>query len=119
MMVNLAKRRGRFGQQRQGRAYGAIRSTADRRPMGEDPSLAAEAAPTPPGRAASVGGPQSAGRHFVDSAQRGSLAGFARGISLTGHVLAATAGLGRAGSLAHHLACISGGTERTSATELE
>jgi transposase len=55
----------------------------------------------------------------VDSAQRGSLAGFARGISLTGDVLAATSGLGRAGSLAHHLARISGGTERTSAIELE
>ena len=118
-MVNLAKTRDKFGEQRQGRAYGAIRSTADRRPMGEDPSLAAEAAQTPTGRAASVGRPQSAGRHFVDSPQRRSLAGFARGISLTGNVLAATSGLGRAGSLAHHLARIPGGTERTSATELE
>src|SRR5271169_914196 len=119
MMVNLGERRGTLGQQRQGRTYGAIRSTADRRPMGEDPSLAAEAAQTPTGRAASFRRPQSAGRHFVDSAQRCSLAGFARGISLTGNVLAATSGLGRARSLAHHLARIPGGTERTPASELE
>jgi transposase len=55
----------------------------------------------------------------VDSAQRRSLAGFARGVPLTGNVLAAASRLGRAGSLAHHLARILGGTERTRATELE
>jgi transposase len=87
--------------------------------MGEDPSLAAETTETPAWRAASLRRPQSAGRHFVDSAQRRSLAGFARGIPLTGNVLAATSGLGRAGSLAHHLARILGRTERTRATQLE
>jgi transposase len=55
----------------------------------------------------------------VDSTQRRSLAGFARGIPLTGDVLAATAGLGRARGLAHHLARILGGTEPTRATRLE
>jgi transposase len=85
----------------------------------ENPSLATETTPTPTGRAASVRRPQSAGRHFVDSAQRRSLAGFARGVPLTGNVLAAASRLGRAGSVAHHLARILGGTERTRATELE
>ncbi len=118
-MVGLLKTRDKFGQQRQGRVDGAIRSSADRRPMGEDPSLAAETTQTPAWRAASVQRPQSAGRHFVDSAQRRSLAGFARRISLTGNVLAETAGLGRARSMAHHLARIPGGTQRTRATELE
>jgi transposase len=55
----------------------------------------------------------------VDSAQRCSLAGFARGISFTGNVLATASGLGTAGSLAHHLAQIPGGIEPTRATQLE
>jgi transposase len=118
-MPVLPKIRDNSKQQRHGRTNGAIRSSADRRPMGEDPSLAAETTETPTWRAASVQRPQSAGRHFVDSAQRRSLAGFARGIPLTDNVLAAASGLGRAGSLAHHLACFLGGIEPTPATELE
>jgi|SRR5690349_11440433 hypothetical protein len=118
-MVSLLKTRDKFGQQRQGRVDGAIRSSADRRLMGEDPSLAAETTPTPKGRAAYVRRPQSAGRHFVDSAQRRSLAGFAPRVSLTGNVLAAASRLRRARSLAHHLARILGGTEPRQATELE
>lgn len=55
----------------------------------------------------------------MDFAERRSLAGFARRVSLTGNVLAATSGLGRARSLAHHLARILGGTEPTQATRLE
>src|SRR3990170_4609426 len=47
------------------------------------------------------------------------MARYAGGISLTGNVLAATAGLGRSRSLAHHLARIPGGTEPAPATELE
>src|ERR1700745_2473445 len=89
MMVDLLKTRDKFRQQRQGRVDGAIRSSADRRPMGENPSLAAKTTPTPTGRAASVRRPQSAGRHFVDSAQWRSLAEFARGVPLTGNVIAA------------------------------
>jgi transposase len=119
MMVSLVKMRDNIEQQRQGGTDGAIRSIADRRPMGEDPSLAAETTQTPAWRAASVRRPQSAGRHFVDSAQWCSLAGFAGRIPVAGNVLAATSGLGRAGSLAHHLARILGGTEPTRATRLE
>src|SRR5258708_14622116 len=119
MMVNLRKTRDNFGQQRQGRTDGAIRSTADRRPMGNDPSLASETAQASPGGKTSPGRPQSAGRHFVDSAQRRSLAGSARGIPLTVHLLAAASRLGRARGLAHPLARIPGGIEPTRATGWE
>jgi transposase len=119
MMVRLTKMRDNFGQQRQGRTDGAIRSTADRRPMGEDPSLASEAAQAPAWRQTTRQRSQGARRNSVDSAQRGSLAGFARGVPFTSNVLAATSGLGRAGSLAHHLARIPGRTEPTRATRLE
>ena len=118
-MFSLAKMRDKAGQQRQGRIDGAIRSTADRRPMGKDPSFAPETAQASARRQTTRQRSQGARRHFVDSTQRRSLAGFARGISFTGNVLAATAGLGRAGSLAHHLARIPGGTEPTRATRLE
>ena len=118
-MVSWAEMRDNVGQQRLGRPDGAIRSFADRRPMGEDPSFAPETAEASAGRETAEGRPQGAGRHFVDSAQRSSLVRFTRGISFTGNVLAATARLGRAGSLAHHLACIPGGTEPTRATRLE
>jgi transposase len=119
MMVGLAKTRDKFWQQRQGRTNGAIRSTADRRPMGEDPSLASKTAPAPAWRQTTRQRSQGARRDSVDSAQRGSLAGFARGVPFTGNVLAATSGLGRAGGLAHHLACLPGATEPTRATRLE
>jgi transposase len=55
----------------------------------------------------------------VDSAQRRSLAGFARGIPVTVHLLAAASRLGSARGLAHHLARIPGGIEPTRATRLE
>jgi transposase len=118
-MVRLTKMRDNFGQQRRGRTNGAIRSLADRRPMGKDPSLAPETDEASRRRQTAAGGPQSARRHFVDSAERRSLAGFARRIPLTGNLLAAASGLGRAGSLADHLARIPGGTEPTRATRLE
>jgi len=118
-MVSLRKMGDKFGQQRRGRTNGAIRSIADRRPMGKDPSLAPATSEASQGGKTSAGRSQGAGRHFVDSSQRRSLAGFARGIPLTGDVLAATAGLGRARGLAHHLARILGGTEPTRATRLE
>jgi hypothetical protein len=111
--------RDNLGQQRRGRTDGAIRSTADRRPMGENPSLASKAAAPPAGRQTTGQRPQSARRNSVDFAQWRSLAGFARRVSRTGNVLAAASRLGTAGSLAHHLARIPGGTEPTRATRLE
>ena len=118
-MLSLPKMRDNSRQQRQGRTDGAIRSIADRRPMGEDPSLAAEMAQILAGRAATGERSQSARRHSVDFAQRRSLAGPARGISLAGNVLEAASRLGRTRDLAHHLACIPGRTEPTPATQLE
>src|SRR6266849_9761024 len=102
-----------------GRADGAIRSAADRRPVGKDPALAPETTQAPAGRTASGRRPQSAGRHFVDSAQRGSLAGFARGVSVTLDLLATAARLGGARGLARDLAGVSGRVERTPAAEVE
>jgi transposase len=87
--------------------------------MGKDPSLAPETAQAPAGRQTTSQRSQGVRRHFVDSAQRRPLAGFARGIPVTSNVLAAASGLGRARGLAHHLARISGGTEPTRATGLE
>jgi transposase len=87
--------------------------------VGENPSLASEAATLPAGRQTTSQRSQSARRNSVDFAERRSLAGFARRVSLTGNVLAAASRLGRAGSLAHHLARIPGGTEPTRATRLE
>ena len=111
--------RDKIGQQRQGRPYGAIRSSVDRRPMGEDPPLAAENSQVLARRAAASERSQSSRRDSVDSAQRCSLAGFVGRISLPSNVLAEASRLGRARGLAHHLARIFGGTEPTRATELE
>ena len=55
----------------------------------------------------------------MDSAERGSLAGPAREIPTSFDVLAAAAGLGRAGCLVKNLACVSGRVERAPATEVE
>src|SRR6266436_3467551 len=119
MILNLPKMGDKLVQQRQGRIDGAIRSTADRRPVGKDRSLAPETAEASQGWKTSEGRPQGAGGHFVGSAQRRSLAGLARGVSFTVHLLAAAARLGRARGLAHHLARITGGTKPTRATRLE
>jgi len=118
-MFVLLKMRDNSKQQRQGRTYGAIRSTADRRPMGEDPSPVAASSQVSARRAPSSKRSQSSRRYSLDFAKRRSLAGSARRIPFTINLLAATSGLGRAGSLAHHLARIPGGTEPTRATQLE
>jgi transposase len=118
-MVSLPKMRDKIGQQRRRRPDGAIRSSADRRPMGEDRSFAAQTTQVPARGPAKSQRSQSSRRHSLDFAQRRSLAGFARGIPLTDNLLAAAAGLGAATDLAHHLARFFGGTERTRATGLE
>src|SRR2546426_11017015 len=88
--------RDKQGQQRRWRADGAIRSSVDRRPMGEGPALASSSTFATTRRTATGLRPQGARRPFVDSAQRRSLAGFARRVPLASHVLAQTARLGRA-----------------------
>jgi hypothetical protein len=94
-----------------GRADGAIRAAADRRPVGQNPALAPETTQAPARGAASGQRPQSTGRHFVDAAQRGSLAGFARGVSVTIDLLATAAGLGGARDLAGDLEGVSSRVE--------
>src|SRR5712664_103804 len=69
-------------QQRRWRADGAIRSFVDRRPMGEDPALATSSVFAATRRTATRFRPQGTRRYFVDSAQRRSLAGFARRVPL-------------------------------------
>lgn len=118
-MVTVPKILDNGKQQRQWRTDGAIRSIADRRPMGEDPSAAAEKTEVAAWRATTSERSQSPRRHSVDFAQWRSLAGPARGVPLTGNVLAKASGLGRARNLAHHLARIPSRTEPTRATQLE
>src|SRR2546426_4917251 len=67
--------RDKQGQQRRWRADGAIRSSVDRRPMGEGPALASSSTFATTRRTATGLRPQGARRPFVDSAQRRSLAG--------------------------------------------
>ena len=81
--------------------------------------FAAETAQTPAGWASAGQGSQSSRRNSLDFAQRCSLEGFARGISVPGDLLAATSRLERARGLAHHLACLLSGTQRTQADRLE
>ena len=94
-----------------GRADGAIRSVADRRPVDQNPALAPETTQAPARGATSGRRPQTAGRRFVNSAQRRSLAGFARGVSVTLNLLATAAGLGGARDLVGDLAGVSGGVK--------
>ena len=63
--------------------------------------------------------PSCTGRDSVDFAERGSVARFAGEISAPFDLLAAAAGLGRAGRLVEHLAYVSGRVERTPAIEVE
>jgi transposase len=87
--------------------------------MGEDRSFAAQTTEVPARGPAKSERSQSSRRHTLGFAQRRSLAGFARRIPLTGNLLEAASGLGRTTDLAHHLARLFGGTERTQATGLE
>jgi hypothetical protein len=79
--------------------------------MEKDPALAPETTPSLVGWVASGRRPQSAGRHFVDAAQWGALAGFARGVSIAVDLLATATELGGARDLAGDLARLSGGVE--------
>jgi hypothetical protein len=74
-------------------------------------AFAPETTPTLARRAASGRRLQSAGRHFLDAAQRHALAGFARGVSVAVDLLAAAAGLGGARDLAGDLAGVSSRVE--------
>jgi len=79
--------------------------------VAEDRAFAPSTAKTSARGSAPGGEPQGAGRHLVDFAQRGSLAGPAQRVSIAVDVLAAAARLGGAGHLAARLANVSGGVE--------
>src|SRR5208337_781567 len=106
-MVEFCEMRDKQGQQRRRRADGAIRSVADRSAVEENRALAPQAAQTMQRRSSVEPEPSCIGRDFVDSAERGSLAGSAGEIPASLHLLAATARLGRAGRLVEHLAGVS------------
>src|ERR1700687_2292661 len=118
-MVEFLKMRDKQGQQRRRRMDGAVWPIADRSAVEQDRPVAPEAAPTTQGRSSVDREPPCAGRDFVDSAERGSLAGSAGEIPASFHVLAATARLGRAGRLVENLADVSGRVEPAPATEVE
>jgi transposase len=118
-MVEFLKMGDKQGQQRRRRADGAVRSVADRSAVEENRALAPQAAQTTQGRSSVDPEPSCTGRDFVDSAERGSLAGPAGEIPTSFDVLAAAARLGGAGRLAENLACVSERVEPAPATEVE
>src|SRR6202158_6199273 len=119
IMVEFLKMGDKQGQQRRRRADGAVRSVADRSAVEEDCPFAPETAQTTQGRSSVDREPARAGRDFVDSAERGSLAGHAREIPSSFDVLAAAARLGGAGRLVEHLASVSKRVEPAPAIEVE
>src|SRR5712691_3450094 len=80
MMVEFLEIGDKRGQQRRRRADGAVRSVADRSAVEEDRPFTPEAAQTTQGRSSVDPELACSGRDFVDSAERGSLAGPARKI---------------------------------------
>ncbi len=117
-MVAFSEMLDKQSQQRRRRADGASRSVADRSAV-ENRALASQTAQAPQGRSPVDREPSGVGRDSLDSAERGSLAGYAGEISAPFDLLATTAGLGRAGRLAEHLASVLERVERTPAIEME
>src|SRR5712691_7816497 len=118
-MVEFLKMGDKQGQQRRSRTDGAVRSVADRNAVEKNRPVAPQVAQTPPGRSSVDREPPCAGRDFVDSPQRGSLAGSAGEIPASFDVLATAARLGGAGHLVEHLAVVSERVERAPAIEVE
>jgi transposase len=118
-MVEFLEMGDKQGQQHRRRVDGAVRSVADRSAVEENRALAPQAAQTTQGRSSVDPEPPCAGRDFVDSAERGSLAGSAGEIPTSFDVLAATARLGGAGRLVENLACVFERVERAPAIKVE
>src|SRR5216683_417868 len=91
--------RDKQSQQRRRRADGPVGSVADGSAVEENRSLASQTAQAPQGWPSVDRQPPCPGRDSVDSAERCSLAGLARGVSASLDLLAAAAGLGGAGRL--------------------
>ena len=111
--------RDKQSEQRRRRTDGAVRSVVDRSAVEEDRPFAPQAAQAAQGRSSVDPEPSCAGRNSVDSAEWGSLAGLAGEISASLDLLAAAAGLGRAGRLVENLAGVSERVERAPAVEVE
>jgi len=118
-MVEYLKIVDKQSQQRQRRRDGAVWPIAERSAVEQDRPFTPEAAQTTLGRPSVDREPSCAGRDFMDSAERGSLAGSAGDIPASFHLLAATARLGRAGRLVENLADVSGRVEPAPAIEVE
>ena len=118
-MVEFLKMRDKQGQQRRRRTDGAVCSVADRSAVEEDRPFTPEAAQTTQGRSSVDREPSCAGRDFVDSAEWGSLAGFAGEIPASLDMLVTAARLGGAGRLVEHLAGVSERVERAPTIEVE
>src|SRR2546425_10212590 len=97
MMVEFSGMSDKESQQRRGRADGAVWSVADRIAVEENRALAPESAQESPWWPPVDRQPRCPGRDSVDSAERCSLAGLARGVSASLDLLATAAGLGGAG----------------------
>ena len=118
-IVEFLKIGDKQGQQRRRRADGAVRSVADRSAVEKDRPFTPEAAQTAQGRTSLDREPPCVGRDFVDSAERGSLAGHAGEIPASLDLLATVARLGGAGHLFEHLAVVSERVERAPTVEME
>jgi transposase len=118
-MVEYSEMGDKQSQQRRRRADGAVRSVADRSAVEENRALAPQAAQTTQRWSSVDPEPPRTGRDFVDSAERGSLAGPAREIPASFDVLAAAERLGGAGHLVEHLAVVSGRVKRAPTIEVE
>jgi hypothetical protein len=103
-VVEFSQMRDKQSQQRRRRADGPIGSVADGSAVGENRAFASEAAQESPWWTPVDRQSPGAGGDSLDSAERGSLAGLAGGISASFDLLAAVAGLGGAGRLAKSLA---------------
>jgi transposase len=107
-IVKFSQMRDKQSQQRRGRADGPIGSVADRIAVEENRALAPETAQESPWWPPVDRQPPCPGRDSVDSAERCSLAGLARGVSASIDLLATAAGLGGAGGVDESLAVVSG-----------
>jgi transposase len=87
--------------------------------VAEDRALAPATAETSSWGKTPGGEPQGAGRHLVDSAQRGSLARLAERVSVARDVLAAAAQVGRAGRLGAGVENVPGRVERAAPAKVE
>jgi len=119
MMVVFPETVHKQSQQRRRRADGTVRSVADRSAVEENRAPAPQTSKASQGWSPVDRESPCVGRDSLDFAERRTLAGPAGEISTSFDVLAATAGLGRAGRLVENLASIFKRAKRTPAIAVE